>query len=445
MLGRTLAQYRILAKLGAGGMGEVYLAEDTNLERRVAVKVLTLPSQEQRHIVRFEQEAKAVAALDHPNVLAIHDYGRDGETSYIVTEFLEGETLRDRLRRGPLDAETCVDFFSQIASGVAAAHDKGILHRDLKPENIFITQASRIKLLDFGLAKVLQLDLDGDEVDLSAATATLPGTVVGTIGYMAPEQTVGASVDFRSDIFALGATLYECLCGQRAFAGKTAAETMALILSHHPSIDRMTSVGVPPGLVQVVQRCLEKSPDQRFQTVPDFAVALQAGQDRPDRPLRSATRPIPGESPAIDPSIAVLPFANMSAEPDTQYFSDGMSEEVIGVLTQIRGLRVAARSSSFAFRGDAVDLHEVGSRLNVAMVLQGSVRRAGNRLRVSAQLINVADGFHLWSERYDRESGDVFEIQDDIAKSIAGRLQIALSVSTSMPVAKPTQLERGGL
>ncbi|MGA9751430.1 MAG: protein kinase [Acidobacteriota bacterium] len=423
--GTRLGPYEILSPLGAGGMGEVYKARDTRLGREVAVKVLPAEFAADRdRLRRFEQEARAAAALNHPNILVLHDLGTHEGAPYIVTELLEGESLRQRLRGGPLTPTKAVEFAIQIAQGLAAAHAKDIVHRDVKPENLFITRDGRVKILDFGLARLRAGDPLEEKGRSQAATADLPtreGTVLGTPGYMAPEQVRGLASDARSDLFAFGCVLYEMLSGERAFTGETPTDvTVAILTKELPPLAK----DVQPSLERVVRRCLEKRPEDRFSSAQDLAFTLAAfGQDADDR----AGTPRAG-SPVRDdgPSIAVLPFANLSADPEQEYFCDGMAEEILNALAHVEALRVVARTSAFAFKGRTEDIRQIGRSLNVGAVLEGSVRKAGSQLRITAQLIDVATGYHLWSERYDRHAEDVFAIQDEISLAIVERLHVHL-------------------
>jgi len=413
--GSRLGRYEIVAPIGAGGMGEVYRARDPRLGRDVAIKVLppsaTADDDRRR---RFEQEARAVAALSHPNVLAIFDVGT-GATPFLVTELLEGETLRSMLERGPLAVATVVDLGLQIVAGLGAAHARGIVHRDLKPDNVFVTGEGRAKILDFGLAR--QSQAVAHEESLTRAQ-TGAGTVMGTVGYMAPEQLRGFEVDARADIFACGAILFEMLTGTRAFQAATPADAISAVLSDPPAALTFPP-GTPLALVRTVRRCLEKNADERFQSAGDLAFAIESMSD-----IRAAVAEGSGRSEVT--SIAVLPFANLSAGEENQYFSDGLAEELINALTRISGLRVASPTSSFRFRGRDRDVRQIGRDLGAAAILEGSVRRAGSRLRVTAQLTNTGDGYHIWSDRYDREMADVFEIQDEIVASIVAALAPAL-------------------
>jgi serine/threonine-protein kinase len=408
-------------------MGEVYRARDERLGREVAVKVLPEHLAENAEALgRFEREAKAVAALSHPNILAIHDVGREGGFSFAVMELLEGETLRERLTASALPPSKAIDYAQQIARGLAAAHDRGIVHRDLKPENLFLTREGLVKILDFGLARQESGPLSSASDTRSPTSGgTAAGMILGTIGYMSPEQVRGKPVDYRSDLFSLGAILFEMLTGRRAFQRDTAIETMMAILQDDPPLGSASGRTLPAELQNIVAHCLEKSPEERFQSARDLAFALQVA-DRDTGVSRvmgsGATR-----SPEVpEASIAVLPFRNMSADKEAEYFSDGMTEEIINALTKIAALRVAARTSSFAFKGKDTDVRQIGRELGVRSVLEGSVRQAGRRIRITAQLIDVANGYHLWSERYDREMEDVFAVQDEISHALAETLRVRL-------------------
>jgi serine/threonine-protein kinase len=406
----------------------VYRARDAKLKRDVAVKVLPGHlTNDPAALARFEREVQAVAALSHPNILSIFDFGREKETSFAVLELLEGETLRKRLEQGPLPVRKSIDFALQMANGLAAAHEKGIVHRDLKPENVFVTRDGRIKVFDFGLAKVAAFEdaPDDDTESATLARQTTPGAVMGTVGYMSPEQVRGNDVDYRADIFSLGAILYEMLSGRRAFRSESHVETMNAILREDPA-EFGEECDVPPALVRIVRRCLEKSTEERFQSARDLGFAVEAISDFKEDLAAESRR----DERTAERSIAVLPFTNMSADPENEYFSDGISEEIINALAQLEGLRVAARTSSFTFKGKEADIAEVGEKLRVETILEGSVRKAGNRLRITAQLVNVADGYHLWSDRYDRELDDVFAIQEEIAGAIADKLRVTFAEGT---------------
>jgi serine/threonine-protein kinase len=425
--GTRIGPYEILGPLGAGGMGEVHRAHDTRLGRKVAIKVLPgeLATDPDR-LRRFAQEARATAALSHPNILAVFDVGSHEDRPYLVEELLEGETLRERLLRGALTVRTAVELAAQIADGLAAAHGRGIVHRDLKPDNLFVTTDGHVKILDFGLAKLVEVPLNPEAAAEAPTLApgTEAGVVLGTPGYMAPEQVRAQPADHRADLFALGCVLYEMLAGKRPFAGTTSADTRAAILTRDPQPLTENRPEVSVALEQVVLRCVEKDPDRRFDSARDVAFALRA--------VAPALQPAGHISAAGDvqpqerPSIAVLPFANLSAEPEQEYFCDGVSEEIIHALAHVEGLRVVARTSSFAFKGRSEDIRQIGASLNVRTVLEGSVRKSGDRLRITAQLVDVADGCHLWSERFDRRLEDVFAIQDAISLAIVDHLKIEL-------------------
>jgi serine/threonine-protein kinase len=408
--GTKLGPYEILALIGAGGMGEVYRARDPRLNRVVAVKVSAAQFSE-----RFEREAKAIAALNHPNICQVYDVGPD----YLVMEFIEGAPLA-----GPLHPDIAMRYAIQIADALSAAHAKGITHRDLKPANILVT-ASGIKLLDFGLA-LLSRDADGSQGTGATATIgmTQAGTILGTAAYMSPEQAEAKAVDGRSDVFSFGLVLYEMLSGRRAFAGDSAIAVMAAILHKEPAL-----LPVAPQLQTILVRCLRKSPADRFQSMAQVKDALLAATSAISWSGALPLPPLETPSLAVDrtPSIAVLPFANMSRDADDEYFSDGLAEEIINALTQVPELKVIARTSAFAFKGKNEDIRKIAETLGVSSVLEGSVRRAGARIRVTAQLIRAEDGTHLWSQRYESEMTDVFAIQDEISAAIVKQLRLNLS------------------
>jgi TolB-like protein/Tfp pilus assembly protein PilF len=414
--GDRLGSYEIVAPLGEGGMGEVYRAHDPRLGREVAVKVLTRAAgDDPSRSARLQREARLVAALAHPNVLTVHDVGDQDGVHYLVTELLEGETLRERLaRRGALPWREVVDLGIAAARGVAAAHLRGIIHRDLKPENLFHTTGGQWKVLDFGLARLLDPTADGTP-DADADTAlTRIGTLLGTAAYMSPEQARGEPVDERTDLFALGTVLHEALTGRSPFRRDGAAATIAAVLAEDPP-PLPAGLEAPPRLARLLERCLAKRREERPGSAEELAEALE--------------RLAAGAPAAVQasPSIAVLPFRDMSAARDQDYFCEGVADEILHSLTRVEGLRVAARTSSFQFVAGSADVREVAERLAVGHVLEGSVRRDGDLLRVTVQLVDAATGFHLWSERYDRASADVFAIQDEIAAGVAAKLSTGLS------------------
>ena len=435
-------------------MGEVYRARDTRLGREVAVKVL--PERlacDPRALSRFEREARAVAALSHPNILAIHDFGEERGLRYTVTELLEGQTLRERLVRERLAWRKAAEIGIAIAEGLSAAHTRGIVHRDLKPENIFLTSSGHVKILDFGLARADAVPSEQLTSVPTESAATEAGTVLGTLGYMSPEQVRGEPADARSDIFSLGCVLYEMLTGRRAFSGESPGQTMAAILRDQPAEIAVSGTHVPEGVDRIVRRCLEKSPGERFQSAGDLSFALEeslssgfsksapkwSGAARRTGLLLAGAaivlvaivlvfRPFRrGAGPSRIESLAVLPLANLSGDPQQEYFADGMTEELITDLAQIGALRVSSRTSAMHYKGTQKSVPEIGRELNVDAVVEGSVLRAGDRVRITAQLIAVATDKHLWASSYERDLRDVLALQGEVAKAIAGEIGIRLT------------------
>ena len=446
MVGKIISHYQILEKLGEGGMGEVYRARDDRLGRDVALKVLPRNvSDDAVRLARFDREARTLAALSHPNILAIYDVGTEAGVSYLITELLEGETLRQRLTRERLPWRKSVEIAASVADGLAVAHGRGIIHRDIKPGNVFLTGDGRVKVLDFGLARLVPSRPTTDVTATMSDPGTAAGTVLGTTGYMAPEQVRGQPTDGRSDIFTLGCLLYEMVAGKRLFARNTAAETAVAILTEPVPEVSVSGVEVSPELNRIVAHCLEKNPGERFQSASDLAFQLKsllsgyaAGRPRPGRSE--------GESPPGVRSIAVLPFANLSPDPEQEYFCDGMTEELITALSRIRGLRVISRNSVTRLKGTNKATREIGELLNVSHILEGSVRKAGNNLRITAQLIDAATDGHLWAERYAGTLDDVFDIQEKVARAITDALEVKLSPSeqrclAERPVSDPRVLD----
>ncbi len=422
--GARLGAYEIIAPLGAGGMGEVYRARDTRLKRSIAIKVLPddVASSPER-LARLESEATTVAGLNHPNIVVLHSIEEEAGVRFLTMELVDGDSLDRSVTRGGLPAMHLIELGIGMADALAAAHEKGVIHRDLKPANVMVTKDGRVKVLDFGLAK---RSPSGSNTDLTrAATMTSPmsieGQVVGTLPYMAPEQVRGGPVDARTDLFALGVVLYELASGRRPFGGASAADITSAILRDTPKPLRALRPELPPDLDRIVSRCLEKNPSERIQS------ALDAGNEL-RRLRRELERSVSGIAPAAEKmaSIAVLRFVNRSASADDEYFSDGLADELLGVLAKIKGLRVTARTSSFQFKGSKDDAPTIGRKLGVATLLEGSVRKAGNRIRVSVRLVNAIDSSHLWSETYDRTLEDIFAVQDDIANAVVKELRTTL-------------------
>jgi len=428
--GDRVGAYQIIALLGTGGMGEVYKARDTRLNRIVALK--TLPIQKlavAERKRRFLVEAQAASRLNHPNIVTIYDISEQKGLCFITMEYIAGVTLEQAIAGAGLPVDDAMKYAAEIADALIAAHSAGIVHRDLKPANIIISEEGRVKLLDFGLAKLSDPAASPDEAE-TASLRTMPGTIMGTAAYMSPEQAEGREIDARSDIFSFGLVLYEMLSGERAFQGRSWISTLAAILNDEPRSLRDIKTAIPLLLARHVERCLRKDPAQRFQSMIEVKQALVealsspasssgAAATRDASPTTSTTA-----NKEVAASIAVLPFANLSGDKENEYFSDGLAEEILNALTKVPELRVIARASAFTFRGQERDLRSIGERLKVGTILEGSVRRAGNRIRVSAQLIRIADESHLWSERYDREMTDIFAIQDEIAQSITTALKV---------------------
>src|SRR5262245_49034043 len=398
-------------------MGEVYRARDPRVKRDIAIKVLPddLASSPDR-LARFEREATMVAGLNHPNIVTLHSIEESGRTRFITMELVEGRSLAALITPGGLPISQVLDLTIAVADALVAAHEKGVVHRDLKPANVMVAREGRVKVLDFGLAKLAQVEPDLQ--NSMAATVGPPlstvGEVVGTAPYMAPEQLRGEAVDARTDLFSFGVLVYELASGKRPFAGATFADVSSAILRDTPPLLGDTRSDVPTDLERIVGRCLEKQPRERFQTALDVVHELRALR----RSLERGGAPARRAEPKGVASIAVIPFVNRSASADDEYFSDGLADELLNLLAKIRGLRVAARSSAFSFKGRSATIAEVGRALNVATVLEGSVRKAGPRVRISVQLVKVSDGYHLWSETYDRTLDDIFAVQDDIARSV---------------------------
>lgn len=418
-------RYRLDRELGQGGMATVYLAHDLKHDRDVAIKVLRDDVAQTVGAERFLREIRMAARLSHPHILPLFDSGQVDDALYYVMPVVRGESLRDRLdRERMLPVADAVRIASEVAGALEHAHRSGVVHRDIKPDNILL-QDGHALVADFGIGKALE--------SVDAETATQTGVSVGTPAYMSPEQASGEAVDGRSDIYSLGCVLYEMLVGEQPFTGPTVMAVIAKRFVQAPADVTALRDGVSRPVANVVAKALARAPMDRYDTAALFVASLTDVASVPG----VTTRPAP---PAQ--SLAVMPFVNRSGDADNQFFSDGLSEDLINALTAHAGLHVASRTSAFRFRGSELDIRDIGEQLNVAWVLEGSVRRAGTKLRVTAQLVNAATGFQLWSERYDREMTDVFEIQDEIVGSIVGALVPALLASgapaTTAAVRRPT-------
>lgn len=397
-VGKKLGPYEIVGLLGEGGMGVVYRARDLHLGRDVALKVLrVLSAEEPERAARLEREARILAALNHPNIAQIYGFEMSGEIHALIMELVDGPTLAELLAQRRLSFAECLSMSTQIVQALAEAHSKGIVHRDLKPQNIKLANGGRVKVLDFGLA-CIQPSTGFLAAGSSTLTyATQPGAVLGTVGYMAPEQVRGETVDKRADIFSFGCVLYEMATGERPFARPSALETLNAILHDAPLAPSVRRRDLPSGLDRLVARCLEKDAAARFQSTRDLEFALDAltpPQAHATAKPRSA-------------SVAVLPFINLTPDPENEFFADGITEDVIAHLAKIRSLKVISRTSVMAFKKRDCGLREIGERLGAATLLEGSVRRAGNRVRISAQLIDGPTDEHIWAETYDRDLTDI--------------------------------------
>jgi serine/threonine protein kinase/tetratricopeptide (TPR) repeat protein len=444
--GTRLGPYEVVAPLGAGGMGEVYRAKDTRLGRDVAVKVLSASlSADRDQMRRFEQEARAASALNHPNIVTVYDVGRADTVSYIALELVVGQTLRAIVATGPLPLKRTLGLAGQVAEGLAKAHAAGIVHRDLKPENIMVTNEGLAKILDFGLAKLEPTASQGADASGAATVELLtePGTILGTTSYMSPEQASGRDVDFRSDQFSFGAILYEMLTGSRAFSGASTVETLAAIVRDEPVRLASVHTKLPAPLCWMVERCLAKDPEERYGSTRDLARDLQAlaqhlGTIAPAMETSDAAAG-PGLAGSLEPtraSLVVLPFADLSPGKDNEYFSDGITAEIIAALSKLDSLRVISRTSTMTLKNAKQDIETIKTSLNVGYVLEGSVRKAGDALRIAVQLIDATKDAHLWSDTYAGTLGDVFDIQEKVARSIAEALRLRLSPSERVGLGK---------
>jgi len=405
-------KYKIIEEIGRGGMAVVYKAEDTRLKRIVALKFLSAElTQNKEAKQRFIQEAQAAAALDHPNICTVHEVDEADEQTFIAMSYIEGKSLKDKLRDGPLDVEEAREIALQVAEGLKEAHEKGIVHRDIKPANIMLTDRSIAKITDFGLAK-----LSG------GADLTKASTIMGTVAYMSPEQAKGEEVDHRSDIWSLGAMVYEMLSGERPFKKDQEHALIYSILSEDPITISKIRKDIPSHIEVVIEKSLEKEASNRYQKIQELITDLEQS--------------VPLIFPKAEKSIVVLPFEDMSPNKDQEYFSDGLTEEIISDLSSIQSLRVISRTSAMMLKGTKKSMKTIGRELDVQYVLEGSVRTAGNKLRITAQLIDASSDAHLWAEKYNGTLDDVFDIQENVSRSIVAALKLKLSADEDKKISE---------
>ncbi|MDL2717948.1 MAG: protein kinase [Acidobacteriota bacterium] len=451
LIGKNVAHYSIVRRLGSGGMGVVYEAEDARLGRRVALKFLPPElAQDVASLERFQREARAASALNHPGICTVFAIEEHERQHFIVMECLEGQTLAQMMTaRPPFELESLLAIGIQIADALESAHARGIVHRDVKPANVFVNARGQVKILDFGLARIEGPRRGNDGAGSSLETVgarndlTTPGTAMGTVAYMSPEQARGQLADGRTDLFSLGTVLYEMATGALPFPGGTSAIVFDAILNRDPLPAAQVNSALPPELGRILDKALEKDRNLRYQTATDFKTDLTRLKRDMDSGRKHAAEKADsrgGVTRQVEKSIAVLYFENLSGVKEDEYFRDGITEDIITELSKIKGLNIFSRPTVLAYRDKQVTPAQIGQQLNAAYVLTGSLRRAGNRLRINAQLVDTHTDFPLWSERYDRQMEDVFEVQDEIARKIAEALRVTLSPQEEAALAaKPTE------
>ena len=494
--GECVGRYRIVRRLGAGGMGEVYVAEDESLDRKVAVKVLHSNfSRNDSNVQRFIREAKAASALNHPNILVIHEIGESRGARYIVSELVEGKTLREVLNHGRPPLSESLDIAAQTAEALAAAHAAGIIHRDIKPENLMVRPDGYVKVLDFGLAKLLPKPLVGPDDQTVPQNATVKGTILGTVSYMSPEQARGEDVDGRSDIFSLGVVLYEMVAGETPFAGDSTTDKLANLINKEPVPLSQANAGVPEELERIVGGILRKDRGHRYQSMNDLIIDLKNlarkignggdsvvtpslsnretevlhpatadGNRRTARPVAAGRLGSPKKWVGVGVLllllllasaglkwymsatqtiryIAVLPLENLSGDASQEYFADGMTEALINNLSQIKELKVISRTSIMRYKGNRPALPEIAKALGVDAIVEGSVQRSGNRVRVTAQLIHAASDTHVWAQNYERDLSDVLKLQSDVARAVAQEIRVQLTPAEQTKLASSRSID----